>query len=313
MRLAITNRLDWILFVLLGFLWGSSHLFIKIGLESGLPPLTLVMLRLAFGFGLLAAIALATRISLPRDPKTYGHILVLGVISMALPFALIAWAERSVDSSLASITSAAIPLFVLVIAAIFLHDERITLNRLVGLLIGFGGMAVLLGFDGSGFQRGEPGAEVALLVATMSYAAGGVYARRFVRDLAPLVPALIEVAFATVIATGAAFSFERPLEVTIQPQGLLAVAWLGVFGSGLAYVIFFRLIGRWGATKTSMVAYLMPIFGIVLGAAVADEAVTPRLLAGTVLVVGGIALVNASRAALPFRRKTLVVGHGRAA
>jgi len=287
------SRLDWILFVLLGFIWGSSYLFIKIGVEAGLAPFTLVMLRLLIGFGLLSAVVAAAREPLPREARTYGHLVVLGIISIALPFSLITWAEQRVDSTLASILASAIPLFVIVIAAFALRDERITANRLAGLAIGFAGVAILVGLDVGALADGDLVAKLALVGAAISYASGGVYARRFLHGLRPMIPALLQDGFALVIMTVLAFSFERPLETEFSPEVLVSVVWLGLLGSGIAYLLFFRILARWGATRTSLVAYLMPVFGIALGAAVLSERVDASLLAGAGLVIGGIALVNA--------------------
>src|SRR5919106_3641145 len=125
-----SSRVDWLLFVLLGFLWGSSYLFIKIGVEAGLQPFTLVSLRLIVGFALLAAVVAAAREQLPRSLRTYGHLLVMAAFSVAVPFSLITWAEQSVDSTLAAVLNGAVPLFVIVIAAVFLRDEPISINRI---------------------------------------------------------------------------------------------------------------------------------------------------------------------------------------
>lgn len=288
-----SNRLDWLLFVALGFFWGSSYLFIKIGVEAGLEPFTLVALRLLFGALLLAAVVLAAREALPRQPRVYAHFAVLSVLSVALPFSLITWAEQSVDSALAAILTAPVPLFVMIIAAFVLQDERITPNRLIGLALGLVGVAVLVGFDPADLQGGTLIAEVALLGAALSYAAGGVYARRMLHGLRPMVPAVMQVTFALISCTVLAFIFERPLDARPGFDAIFAVAWLGLLGSGLAYLIFFRLLERWGATRTSMVAYLLPVFGIVLGALVLAEPIDARLLLGTALVIAGIALVNA--------------------
>ncbi len=289
---ASASRLDWLLFVLMGFIWGSSYLFIKIGVEAGLPPFTLVMLRLLFGVGLLAVVVAVAREPLPRDPRVYGHLVVMSVLNMALPFSLITWAEQSVDSTLASIIGAAIPLLVIVIAAIFLKGEPITGNRVAGLAVGFVGVTILVGFDPAVLTGGDFGGKIALIVATISYAAGGVYAKRYIHGLRPMIPALFQVGFAFVIVTVLAFTFERPLEVTFEAETVLAVVWLGLLGSGLAYLIYFRILDRWGATRTSTVAYLLPIFGIALGATVLGEAVDVSLLLGAAFVLGGIALIN---------------------
>ena len=295
----MSNRLDWLLFVLLGFFWGSSYLFIKIGVEAGLEPFTLVTLRLLIGGLLLATVVAVARERLPRRPRTYADLFVMGILSVALPFSLITWAEQSVDSALAAILTAPVPLFVILIASVFLHDEHITANRLVGLAIGLIGVAVLVGFDPADIASGELVAEIALIGAAISYAAGGVYAKRTMRGLRPMIPALFQVAFAFLIAGTLALIFERPAEMRLTTEAIVAVVWLGVLGSGLAYLLFFRLLDRWGATRTSMVAYTLPVFGIILGALVLDEAVDARLLIGTALVIGGIFLVNSKYGARP--------------
>ena len=295
----MSNRLDWLLFVLLGFFWGSSYLFIKIGVEAGLEPFTLVTLRLLIGGLLLAAVVAVARERLPRSPRTYANLLVMGVLNVALPFSLITWAEQSVDSALAAILTAPVPLFVILIASVFLRNEHITANRLVGLAIGLIGVAVLVGFDPAAVASGELIAEIALIGAAISYAAGGVYAKRTMRGLRPMIPALFQVAFAFLIAGTLALIFERPAEMRLTTEAIFAVVWLGLLGSGLAYLVFFRLLDRWGATRTSMVAYTLPVVGIILGALVLNEAVDARLLIGTALVIGGIFLVNSRYGARP--------------
>jgi len=296
-----SSRLDWLLFVLLGFFWGSSYLFIKIGVEAGLPPFTLITLRLLFGFILLATVVAIAREPLPRDPKTYGHLIVMGAVNIAIPFSLITWAELTVDSSLAAILTAPVPLFVIVIAAIFLRDERITINRLAGLAVGFVGVAILVGFDPAEVAAGDLAGEIALIGATLSYACGAVYARRNIHGLRPMIPAVFQVGFALTMVSVLAFVFERPIDVVsrITPEALFAVVWLGILGSGLAYLLFFRTLGRWGATRTSMVAYLLPVFGIALGVYFRNEPLTIPLLVGTALVIGGVALVNSKYGARP--------------
>lgn len=289
---ASPSRVNWLLFILLGFLWGSSYLFIKIAIEAGLAPFTLVSLRLLFGVLLLGAVVAIAREPLPRDPRTIGHLAVLGVFSVALPFGLITWAEQHVDSSLAAVLTSAVPLFVIPFASALLPAERITFNAAVGIAIGLVGVAIVVGFDAGSLAGSELTAELALIGAAASYALGGVYARRFVHGLRPMIPALSQVAFALLYTSVLALVLERPWEATITLEAFGSVLWLGLLGSGLAYLIFFRLLGHWGATRTSLVAYLLPIWGILLGALVLSEPIDPRLIIGTALVISGIALVN---------------------
>lgn len=293
------SAVDWLLFVLLGFLWGSSYLFIKIGVEAGLQPFTLVALRLLIGFGLLAVVVGIAREALPRRLATYGHLFVMAIFSVALPFSLITWAEQSTDSTLAAILNASVPLFVILIAAVVLADERISAYRVAGLVIGFVGVAILVGFDAGVVAGTDLLAALALIGSSASYATGAVYARRFVHGLRPMIPAVMQVGFALLLSALLAVIFEWPITIPERFDAVLAVVWLGLLGSGAAYLVFFRLLGRWGATRTSLVAYLLPVFGIVLGALVLREPVDARLILGTLLVIGGIALVNARGRLLP--------------
>ena len=289
------TRFEWALFGLLSFMWGSSYLFIKIGVDEGLEPLTLIMLRLLFGTLLLVGVVLVARPALPEHRRTYGHLVVMSLLSIVIPFWLITYGEGSgVDSSVAAILNSTVPLFTIVIAPLFLHDEHITVNRLLGLAVGFVGVIVLTGGDlgGSGTGGGLSLGIVALLLSAVSYALGAVYARRNARGLSPITTALFQVVFAFTITTVLAFTIENPLTASITPAAAFSVVWLGLFGSGLAYLLFFRLLSRWGPTRTSLVAYLLPVWGIVLGVAVLDEHVDSRVLLGTALIVGGVALVN---------------------
>jgi drug/metabolite transporter (DMT)-like permease len=285
-------RIDWIIFLALGFFWGSSYLFIKIGVDHGLEPFTLIMFRLLIGLALLASVVAWFKEPLPRELWMYGHLFVMGVVNIAIPFSLITFAEKAVDSSLAAVINGAVPLFVIVIAAIFLRGEQITVNRLVGLVVGFVGVAVLVGLDVTNLGSADAVGELALVGATISYAVGAVYARAHIHGLRPMIPALFQVFFGLVVISVLAIATEHPFASIPAPEALLAIVWLGLLGSGLAYLCFFRILQRWGATRTSLVAYLLPVFGIALGAIVLSEPIAPSTLLGTVLVIGGIALVN---------------------
>jgi len=298
-------RFDWLVFLALGFFWGSSYLFIKIGVENGLQPFTLIMFRLLIGFLLLAAVVTAAHEPLPRDARMYGHLFVMGVVNIAIPFALITFAEQRVDSSVAAVINGAVPLFVIVIAAVFLAGESITVNRLAGLVVGFVGVATIVGIDVTNLSSSSAIGELALIGATISYACGAVYARAHVHGLRPMIPALFQVFFALVVTAVLAFATERPLAAVPAPEAIFAVVWLGLLGSGLAYLAFFRTLQRWGATRTSLVAYLLPVYGIALGALVRSEPISLTTLGGTALIIAGIALVNA-----PIGKRTLFVRRG---
>jgi drug/metabolite transporter (DMT)-like permease len=293
------NRLLWILFVALGFMWGSSYLFIKIGVDAGLPPLTLIASRLFFGFLVVGTVVRLAREPLPRSARQYGHLLVMSVINIVLPFFLITWGEQTIDSALAAILNSTVPLFVIILAPLFLPNEQVTMNRVVGLAIGFVGILVLFVPDLGVLQGDQLLGWVALVLSAVSYAAGNVYAKRNVKGLRPMIPALFQVGFALVISATLALVLEQPIgRVSYTPESFLAVVWLGILGSGFAYLCYFRLLRDWGATRTSLVAYLLPVFGIALGTLI-GEPITVNRVIGTALIIGGVALVNSRYGARP--------------
>lgn len=285
------TRTDWIVLLVLGLMWGTSYAFIKLGVET-LPTFTLIAVRLAIGFALLATVVFVARESLPRNPRIYAHLLVMAVINIVIPFTLITHAQQSVDSSIAAILNGAVPLIVIVLAALVFHDEPITLSRAVGVIVGYVGVVVLVLPGLASASSSALDGELALLGSTVAYAIGAVYSRRNIRGLRPMIPALFQVSFALVIVTVLAFTFEEPLAVAWNPDAFVAVAWLGVLGSGVAYLLQFRLLSRIGATGTSQLAYILPVVGIVTGALMFGEQVDARVVAGTALIIGGIALVN---------------------
>jgi drug/metabolite transporter (DMT)-like permease len=281
---------EWLLFLILGFMWGSSYLFIKIAVDS-FGIFTLVALRLLIGAAFLWVAFRLNGTSLPRERRIYGHLVVMALINITIPFGLITWAEQSVDSALAAILNATVPLMVIVIAPMFLPDEPIRLNGVVGLAVGFIGVALLVS-PGLTSATGDLPGSIALLGSSLAYALGNVYNRRNVRGLPLLVPAVFQVTFALIIVGVLALLLEQPWTARPDAGDWFSVVWLGVFGSGLAYVLYFRLLSRWGATRTSLVAYLLPIYGIVLGFLVLAEPVDATLIIGTALVIAGVALVN---------------------
>jgi drug/metabolite transporter (DMT)-like permease len=289
------QRIDWILFATLALAWGSSYLFIKIGVGS-LPPFVLIAGRLGIGALLLGIVLAVAREPLPRDLATYGKLLVMAVVNIAIPFTLITFAEQSIDSVLAVILNATVPLFTIVIAASLLPEEAITVGRVAGLALGFAGVVVLVGRGlGSDVAGDGPWGELALLGSSFCYGLGNVYSRRSVRGLRPMVPAFFQVFLAFLITATVALLFEQPWTVRPAPEAVFAVVWLGVLGSSVAYLIYFRLLAHWGPTRLSTVAYLLPVVGIVLGIAILGETIDTRMLLGTALILAGVGLVNSRR------------------
>ncbi len=290
MRVRNLPGVYWSVFVALGLAWGSSYLFIAIAIRD-LSPFTLVASRLAIGTAVLAAVMLATRRPLPREPRTYLDVAALAILNLVVPFSLTSWGQQSIDSGLASVLNATIPLFAVILAA-FVLEERVSLADGAGLLIGFLGVVVLTGPSVlSGIGSSVEG-EIALLGSSLSYGAAVVFVRRRLDGVDPMGMAFLQVGFAFAMTAALAFGFEHPLAASWRPDTTVSIVALGVFASGLAYVGLFRLIETWGPTRTSTIAYLLPVVGVFLGWAVLGEKVDAGVLGGTALVVAGIALVN---------------------
>ena len=286
----------WLAFLLLALAWGSSYLWIKIGLGS-LTPLELISGRLVIGAAFLAIVVAVARQELPRTPRMYGHLLVMSVINIVIPFILIAVGEQSIDSALASILNATVPLGVIVIAPFFLPDERITVARVAGLAVGFAGVILLVAPDLVNLGDSDLTGELMMLGSSLSYAVGNVYNRKNVRGLRPMIPALFQVSFAALIIVSLAAIIDRPWETfSPAPEAIVAVVWLGILGSGVAYLCYFFVLQHWGATRTSTIAYALPVVGIVLGAIVLNDPITLNRIAGTVLIIAGVAAVNGGAA-----------------
>lgn len=282
----------WGAFGLLTLAWGSSFLWIKIGVAE-IGPLTLVALRLLFGLAGLALISLWQKPVWPREGRVWLAYGVMSLINTAIPFSLFAWGETRISSALASILNGTVPLFAIVIAHFWQADDKITLPRLGGLALGFVGLVFLVGGD---LQLDTSANNLlgagAVLGATFCYALALNFARKYLRQQPPVTQALLTVFFSAVVMSVAAPIFEAPLRLPVLPITWLAAAWLGLLGSCLAYVLFFYLVTHWGPTRSSLVTYVMPIVGVALGLIFLNEPAHWSLLIGTVLVLAGVGVIN---------------------
>jgi drug/metabolite transporter (DMT)-like permease len=290
---------EWGAFGLLGLIWGSSFLWIKIAVQDT-GPFTLVAFRLLFGLLGLIVIMVARRQAIPRDRRTLLAFVFMGIFNTALPFSLISWGETKIDSGLASILNGTVPLFTIVIAHLWLHDEKITLPRIGGLVIGFIGVVILVSrdFGATGLQGNILG-QLAVLAASISYATAVTFSRKYLRGQSPIVQSGMVLLFADAImwlavpaVQGSAPGLDFPNHLPTQPITWFAIAWLGLLGSCTAYLLFFWLINAWGPTRASLVTYVFPVIGLVLGIIFLNEVADWRLVAGSLLVVGGIVVVN---------------------
>jgi drug/metabolite transporter (DMT)-like permease len=288
---------DWLLFVLLGAIWSSSFMWIKIAVQE-LGPMTLVAFRVLFGLLFGAAVILIQRTPVPRRLSDWGPPLILGISNVAIPFFLISWGERSIDSAVAAILDATVPLFTIVIAHVALRDDKITLPKAMGLLVGFAGVIVLMSEDVGASPSSLLG-QAAVVVASMFYAGSSVYARKFTEDVPGIFRSAGPLLSSTAVMWPAAALLERPLTIPRLPITWIALLWLGILGSGFAFVLSYYLIHSIGPTRTTMVTYLFPLGGVVLGVSFLGEHLTWQILAGAFLIVASLAVTNIRARAVP--------------
>jgi drug/metabolite transporter (DMT)-like permease len=305
----------WALFLLLAVVWGSSFLFIKIALDEGLAPLTIVSYRALFGSVLLGLVLLARGGRLPLQWEIWKHMGFLALTNLVVPMALIAWGQQYIPSGMASILNAMVPLFTVLMAALLLHDESLKPTRAAGLAIGFVGVVLLASPSLGGIQTDENAlfavaGMAAVALAAVFYAMAAVYARRRVTGQAVIrepdgsfrAPRPAEIAFGSTFAAllmlvPLVLLFERTdgaYPVPSSGAAWFSVVWLGLLGTGFAYLLFFRLIERWGATRTTLVTYVIPVVAISLGFILLGERLRPIELLGAGLIIGGVVLVNSN-------------------
>ena len=291
----MSNHPRWLLpaaFVLLGLIWGSSFAWIKVAVDE-IPPASLVAWRMALGAAGMLVLLGVMRARLPRGVGEWLPLAVLGAVNAAVPIFLISWGEQFVDSGTAAVLNSLTPIFSLVIAGVALRVEPVTLLRVIGLVLGFLGAGLLASreFDLRADASGLIGAG-AVVLAAFSYAVGASYARHRIRSTHRYVVAGGTLVFAAIYTTILALATDGGLIVPTQLDTLIAVAWLGLLGSFVAYVLFFFLIEHLGATIASMVTYIFPVVGVGLGVLLLGERMDLRLAIGTALVLAGIAVVT---------------------
>ena len=278
------SRRDLGLLLILSAIWGSSFLFIKLGVDE-VEPSVVVLGRLLVGVAVLLPL-LAGRGGLTPLRGALVPLFVLGVVNNALPFWLLGFAETRIDTGLTAVIQAAAPILTVLLAMRIDRSQAVRGVRLVGIVVGFVGVALLVG----GQRRGELVGAFAVLGTALCYAVSVLYAGRTVRALPPLQVSIGQLAAASVVI--APFALVQ-LPDAMPPAGALgAVAALGVLGTGLAYLLYFSLISSAGASRAILVTYLVPAFALVYGAVFLDEDVAARALVGLGLVLGGTAIAT---------------------
>jgi drug/metabolite transporter (DMT)-like permease len=280
----------WFVFILLGAIWSSSFMWIKIAVQE-VGPITLVAFRVLFGLLFGIVVIIIQRAQWPRSFQEWSPLLLLGITNVAIPFFLISWGEQSIDSAVAAILDATVPLFTILIAHYLLHDDKMTWPKVLGLLIGFAGVIILMSKD-IGASVGSVLGQLAVVLACAFYAGSSVFARKTTENTPGILRSAGPLVSATAIMWLATFFVESPLKIPQLGITWIALLFLGILGSGLAFVMSYYLIHEIGPTRTSMVTYLFPLGGVILGVAFLNEELSWQLLAGAVLIIASLVVAN---------------------
>jgi len=291
---------NWLIFGLLSLIWGSSFLLIKVGL-TGLEPFVLVAARTGTAALCFAIILYVLRKRPPRDRRSLLVIIAIGIFNTAIPFTCITWGETVIDSGLAGVLNGTTPLFTLVIAHLALHDDKITMRKIFGLIAGFAGVLLLATRTVADTGHVNPLiGQLAILGSSSSYAISAVLIRRYLRGVDSLLVAGGSMIVGAGVMATLVLIFVRPLPVIAElPIGVIAaVLTLGVLNTFVANSIYFQLINAWGASRATMVTYMIAPVSLLLGALFADEHLDWKLVLGASMIIGGVAIVNLRRTAI---------------
>jgi drug/metabolite transporter (DMT)-like permease len=284
---------EWALLMALSVLWGGSFLFVGVAVRE-LPPLTIVVARVALAALALHVVIKAMGGAMPRDRRVWAAFAVMGLINNAIPFTLIAWGQAHIASGVASILNATTPLFTVLVAHWLTPDERATPRKLAGVIIGFVGVAAMIGGDALRSLGVNVAAQLAVLAAAISYALSGVYGRRFkAMGVEPMATAAGMLTASTLMLTPMMLLVDRPWTLP-PPSGatLASLVALALLSTSLGYIIYFRVLARAGATNLLLVTFLIPISGILLGAFFLDERLAARHYVGMAMIGLGLAAID---------------------
>lgn len=287
------SRREWALLLVLALLWGGSFFFVAVALRA-LPPIPVVALRVGLAAaGLLVALAIMGS-GLPRRREVWLAFAGMGLLNNAVPFSLIVWGQTQIASGLAAILNATTPLATVLVAHACTRDERLTANRLGGVLLGLAGVSVMLGpaaLAGLG-ERLLP--QLACLAAAVSYACAGVFGRRFRRlGVTPVQTAAGQLTASTAMLLPLALLVDRPWLLSAPgPEVWWALAGLALLSTALAYVLYFAILATAGATNLLLVTFLIPVTAILLGVLVLGERLEAAQLAGMALIAAGLAAID---------------------
>lgn len=288
------------LLAVLATLWGASYTFIRVGVET-IPPITFIAARTLIAGGLLLAIIRLRGLALPRDPAMWKRFFIQACINSVVPFTLIAWAELTVNAGLATILNSTTPIFAFLLTVLITRHEAVTTRKVFGVAAGVVGISLIIGLEAFNGIGKELVAQLAIVAATISYAAAAIFGKGF-KNLDPMMPAAGSMLCGAVILIPVSLVVDRPWTLAPSAHSLLALLGLAVFSTALAFVIYFRLINTLGTVGTTSQTYLRVPIGVGIGVLFLGESLSSTAWIGLICVIAGVAAMT-----LPARRKAAIV------
>ena len=301
---------EWAMLVALSAVWGGSFFFNAVAVAA-LPVFTVVVARVALGALILLAVLRLAGQRMPRDGRVWAAFLGAGLLNNVIPFSLIVWGQQHIASGVASILNASTPLFTVVFAHMLTDDERMTGGRVAGVLVGFAGVAVMIGAGTVRAMGADLAAQLACLGAAVSYALASVFGRRFrAMGVAPMTTAAGQLVASSVLLVPPMLLIDRPWTLPMPGVGVVgALVGVAALSTALAYVLYFRILATAGATNLALVTFLIPISAILLGLLFLGESLQLREVVGMLLIGLGLAAID-GRPWRALRRRAGLTGTG---
>lgn len=290
---------EWAMLLALSAVWGGSLFFNDLAVRE-LPVFTVVLARVLLATLILFSILLLRGERMPRSPAIWGAFFGMGLLNNAIPFSLIVWGQQHIPSGVASILNASTPLFTVVFAHFLTRDERMSIGKLAGVVVGFVGVAVMIGFAVPHSLGTNLAAQLMCLAGAVSYAFAGIFGRRFkAMGITPMVTATGQVIASSALLVPLVMVVDQPWELPLPSLTAMgAVIGVAAISTALAYVLYFRILATAGATNLLLVTFLIPVSAILLGMVFLGEALQPRHVAGMALIGLGLSAIDGR----PWRR-----------
>ncbi|MGU9980122.1 DMT family transporter [Phreatobacter sp. HK31-P] len=284
---------DWSLLVTLSILWGGSFFFVRVALE-GVPPLTLVLARVAIASAVLLVLLRITGERLPQRRDVWLTLAVMALLNNVVPFSLIFWGQTAIPAGLAAILNATTPLFTVIVMHLFTDDERATPGKAFGVALGFAGVVVLVGPAVTGALDTPLWALAACLTAALSYAFSGLWGRRIKPlGVTPTFTAWAQLTVTSLVMTPVVALVDRPWSLAMPGiAAIAAVLALAVLSTALAYILFFRILASAGPSNLLLVTFLIPVSAILLASLFLGERLAWTHFAGMALIGLGLAAID---------------------